>query len=191
MIPRTTHPALPVGAAPAEAAQRPNATAASHGLSLLDRATLAAVVLLVIVVSIPRLRDMAIRANESDARTALRWMGSWLAVPETAPAEFIHLVKERDNVKRRLPDARVLEGTLSHHGYLFRLVEDADRTRAVVAWPLERGRTGNACYRLDERGLTRHVVGPDGSHPLECRWSGLDRPGSAMGGGTWSAAPAR
>jgi hypothetical protein len=167
------------GQAPAvvRSASRHDARNASGGLSLLDRLTLGAVVLLVIVVSIPRLRAMAVRANENDARVTLAWLGSWLEPGAHAASGLIAALDGRPEAPRRLPDARVLSGTLSHHGYLFRIEHRGESGPVILAWPLERDRTGRACYLWDGKRLRTH--GPDAegrAHELHCHGSGVEHP---------------
>lgn len=141
----------------------------------VDALTLAAVALVVLLVSLPRLRDLALRENESDAA----WLTGRLAelCVEHDALELEALVERAPLLDRQLEDVEYLEGgrVLRRHGYLFEVLAleggAADAaTRAVRAWPWEAGRTGRVAL----------LWTPDGGllgHPNEDgRWSGEHPP---------------
>lgn len=138
----------------------------------LDRATILGILLLVVLVTLPRLRSLAIHENEMDALRTLGVLGGEVFAAESAaPDRLGALFTPESGLERRLADTRVLEDgrLLVRYGYLFELVDD--RTgRGVRAWPVEHGRTGQGAFWLDaERGL-------HGSSNREARWSGVERP---------------
>jgi hypothetical protein len=144
----------------------------------VDALTLAAVALVVLLVSLPRLRDLALRENEADAAWLARRLGE-LSVQDEAPT-LGELFGRQGSLRRLAEDAELIEGgrVLRRHGYLFELLPGP--RRAVRAWPWEAGRTGRvALLWTPEVGLVGHP-NHDG------RWSG-DRPPrpEAAGGDGW------
>jgi hypothetical protein len=119
----------------------------------LDVLTLCAVALVVLLVSLPRLQDLAVRENESDAR----WLAGRLAElgqrSGAPPGDIRALLDSQPALTRLLDDAEYLEGgrLLRRHGYLFELVADAGARgecsiQAVRAWPWRFERTGRRAY---------------------------------------------
>lgn len=149
----------------------------------LDRATILGIVLLVILVTLPRLRSLAIHENEIDALRTLGVLGGQVFAAESAvPDRLGDLFTADSGLERRLADTRVLEDgrVLLRYGYLFELVE-SDAGRGVRAWPVELGRTGQGAFWLDAQlGLT-------GTPNREERWSGIDRRPSASDTRNWTA----
>lgn len=143
----------------------------------LDVLTLCAVALVVLLVSLPRLADLAVRENEGDARWLTERLGERCATVEVAPRDVRALLEGQPTLTRLLDDAEYLEGgrLLRRHGYLFELVA-ADGpsgdcgVAAVRAWPWRFERTGRQAYlwRCGEP-LRTH----DNAHG---RWSGPERP---------------
>jgi len=148
-------------------------------LPALDVITLGAVCAVVLLVSLPCLQGFAVRENEGDARRLLPWLSQRLNRPEAAAAGLgLEQLLERRSAQATergldLRDAHLAADgrTLRHHGYLFALEPpDPQGLRAIVAWPLEHGRTGRTSFRfVPARGLLEH---PD----PEGRWSGARGP---------------
>jgi hypothetical protein len=142
-------------------------------LRATDAVTLTAVVTVVLLVSLPRLRHFALRENESDARQVVRTLAelvsSSVQASECPPVG--ELVRRDASLERQWLDVEYLaEGTLlRRHGYLFE-VAYTESGVGVRAWPWQHGRTGTHTYAwLPEAGVLVH---PNGSGA----WSGDDRP---------------
>lgn len=142
----------------------------------VDLLTLGAVCTVVFLVSLPCLRDFAVRENERDACRLLPLLSQLVNRPVHAAAE-IDLEELFENTPRLadgLSDAHPGEDglTLLHHGYVFAVEEPGeDGRRAVLAWPWEHGRTGLRSFRFRPgTGLLEHR-NPAG------RWSGDRGPG--------------
>jgi hypothetical protein len=119
----------------------------------LDVLTLAAVALVVLLVSLPRLQDLAVRENESDARWLAGRLGELGQRPGTPPGDIRALLEAQPALARLLDDAEYLEGgrLLRRHGYLFELVAEPSSlggcaVQAVRAWPWRFERTGRTAY---------------------------------------------
>jgi len=104
------------------------------------RVLLLAVGLVVVVVSLPLLRSLALKENELDAMRALDLMGREVFARESAPSTVGELIRGDRDLSTRLPDTRLLEGgrVMFHHGYLFDLVPTENGGRVLRAWPLAR-----------------------------------------------------
>lgn len=147
----------------------------SGRLRPVDAMTLFAVVAVVVLVSLPRLRDFALHENETDAVSLTRTLSRAIEGqgPER-PATIGQLLTSDEDLQRRLLDADLLEEgrLLRRHGYLFDLCELEAGGVAVRAWPWNYGQTGLGAF----------VVLPDGrglGHANEDRaWSGPDSPPS-------------
>lgn len=144
-----------------------------------DRLTIAALLLVVGVVSIPLLRTHALRQNEVDALRSLALLAAPLATlveQGRAPTTIAGLVELEPDLARRLSDAELLEGgrLLRRHGYLFDLAPSLPHAAAagpvLRAWPWRRGRTGLGAFVHDARGnLLGHAN-------REALWSGPNPP---------------
>ena len=148
-----------------------------------DRATILGILLLVVLVTLPRLRSMAIHENELDALRTLGVLGGEVfAADAERPARLGELFAKDEDLDRRLADTDVLdEGRLLvRYGYLFELVEGPEGP-GVRAWPVERGRTGQGAFWLD------HRLGLHGDANRATRWSGPERPPSADEAAAWRA----
>ena len=124
---------------------------------LLDRATIVAIVLVVVLVSIPTLRAFALRENEIDAMRTLRLLAAQPA-PAGVPAErcdLAWLVAHDASLRRRLEDLEFVEGgLLRRHGYLFDLTRLQPGEPMLRAWPWSHGTTGRGAYVwTPQRGL--------------------------------------
>ena len=141
------------------------------GMSLVGAVSLASVVLVLIFVSLPRLRCFAQNENEADARATARLLARELGAAIQAAGELgevppgtppIARLTAKDSVARALSDSDLLEegALIRRHGYLFRVVRVAAPTAApprpgevlaatsepglaILAWPWEWGRTGH------------------------------------------------
>ena len=166
---------------------RTRGTGALGRLPAADVLTLVAVGLVVLLVSLPCLRDFAVRENEREARALLPRLaglaGQKLETAEPARAaldpvldpvlDIGRLFAARPGLAAGLPDARAGDDgrTLRHHGYVFAGLRAASGGRvALLAWPWDHGRTGEQAYLfLPGQGLFEHP-NPGG------RWSGARGP---------------
>lgn len=140
---------------------------------LLDLATIAAILLVVVLVSIPRLRAFALRENELDAMRTLRVIAAQPA-PANVPAgrhDLAYLVAHDASLLRRLEDVELLaDGRLRRHGYLFDLARLQPGEPMLRAWPWSHGTTGRGAFVwTPQRGLLGFsnsdgvFAGPDGA----------------------------
>jgi hypothetical protein len=159
------------------------------GLSLSGALSLLAVAAVLVVVSLPRMRGLALAENEVDASATAQLLAAALSADEAAEGappswrEFL----ARPELAGVLSDGElVAEGTLlRRHGYLFELTRLAPgrssasssaRTElAVRAWPWAHGATGEATFLATAGGA--HLVHPNES---PC-WQGLAAAGVDLG----------
>jgi hypothetical protein len=143
-----------------------------------DLLTLVAVGLVVLLVSLPCLRDFALRENERDARHLLPRLAGLVGHPRAAEGaaeelDIEGLFAARPALVAGLPDARAGDDgrTLRHHGYVFAGLRATDGAGiALCAWPWDHGRTGQVAYLfVPGRGLFEH---PNAAG----RWSGASGP---------------
>ncbi|MBI5431939.1 MAG: hypothetical protein HZA52_03805 [Planctomycetes bacterium] len=131
--------------------------------------TLVAIAAVVVVISLPRLREFALRENENDARVLLGRLASTLEVHAAErPAQVADLVAAGDGLAQWMTDAEYLDDgrLLRRHGYLFDVVRGPGECLAVRAWPWRAGRTGSRVF-VDFVGAAPLV------HPnAGARWSG-------------------
>jgi hypothetical protein len=116
---------------------------------------LVAVGVVVVLVSLPLLRGLALRENERDAIRTLRLFGSEVfAAPSESLASLGSLVEGDATLHRHLPDTRLVDDgrRLFRHGYLFELVQTEGGEPLLRAWPFSHGETGLAAF----------LLGPDG-----------------------------
>jgi len=164
-----------------------NEAARSGRMRALDALTLGAVAVVVLLVSLPRLQDLAVRENEGDARWLTARLGELCAEPASAPGDIRALLESQPTLTRLLDDAEYLEGgrLLRRHGYLFEIVAAQDEragcgAATVRAWPWNHERTGRSAYlwRCGEP-LRAHAN-------AQGRWSGVARrPEVAAVGDGW------
>jgi hypothetical protein len=118
-------------------------------LRTLDAVTLCAIAAVVLLVSLPRLREFALRENQSDAQVLVARLGEQLEAREDGARadDVASLIEETHALSRQLEDAHFLEGgrLLERHGYLFELRRDGGLT-AVRAWPSKYRQTGLAAF---------------------------------------------
>lgn len=145
----------------------------------VDRLTLVAVAALVVLVTLPRLRSIALRENELDAIRTLQLLAGELSdlrapealAAERAPRSVAGLLAGNPALARRLPDVDVLDGgRLRRHGYLFELVTDRDGRPGLRAWPCAHGATGLGAF------LFAPGEGLLGNPNEAARFSGPERP---------------
>ena len=152
------------------------------GLSLSSAAMLVAIGLVVLLVSLPRLREFALRENEEDARALVKHLAS-LATREVQAAErpsIETLLASDPSAPRQLDDMEYLDGglRLRRHGYLFEVGRSAEGTW-VRAWPWEWRKTGISAYAWNAGA---ELV----AHPNEeGRWSGPQSPPQLGGDAQW------
>jgi len=177
---------------------------ALFGLSPSGFVSLAAVLAVLLVVSLPRLRDMARLENEGDARATAELLVRAIAPLEGAgPDARLATLADRGSLTRGLADGEWLESgrVLRRHGYLFELCTPpaplqaaslslaltgsfgAERPRfAVRAWPWS-GDTGQRVFVASDCGTVL-------AHSnREARWQGLERPPRASELSGWQRLP--
>jgi hypothetical protein len=128
---------------------------AKVGLSAVDYLTLFLIGLVVVLLSLPRLRRFALRQNELDAIALLEAFGGDMSeFPEGLVAGGLPgLLAANPRHENRFEDLELLPGSLlRRHGYLF----DAEETRpgqwTLRGWPWDYGRTGLGCFVFSARG---------------------------------------
>jgi len=129
---------------------------------------LGALGVVVVLVTLPLLRSLALRSNELDALRALDLLGREVFAAEIPVTAVGELFGEDLPLSDRLPDTRLLEGgrLMFHHGYLFEVVSTTDGGRVLRAWPLAHGETGLGAFTSPGPG---QLLG----HPNQsARWSG-------------------
>jgi|GEM_PF-743455 len=148
--------------APASAA-KPSATAGVQSMSWTDRLTLAAIGVVVVVVTLPVLRGFGLRENELDAVRMLRALAA-LPAPSSEhaasnrPSALADLASSDLILRKRLEDLEALpDGRLRRHGYLFDWLLLAPGEPMLRAWPWEHARTGRGAFVwTPSRGLLGH-----------------------------------
>ena len=161
------------------------AEARRGGLSTADHLTLLAIGVVVLLVSLPRLRRFALRENELDAIQSLRVLaGDAAARPEVVASGGLGaLLATSERHASRLSDLEVLDdGRLRRHGYLLDAVESESGHWVLRAWPWEHGRTGLGAFVATAEGVR-------GTTTDQGRWSGPTHPPPARtsGGVGWLA----
>jgi hypothetical protein len=174
------------------------------GLSPSGALSLLAVVAVLIVVSVPRLRGIALQENEVDARATAQLLAGALRGEAPGAAPSLRELLQRDELSGALSDAELLASgrILRRHGYLFELTrlplglslaaspllflrpEPAalGPMPAVRAWPWKRGSTGAASFLVTSAGAT--LVRSD------LPWEGPDDAGAAIDGvAGWQRVP--
>ncbi len=171
----------------------PAATAGVQSMTWIDRLTLAAIGVVVVVVTLPVLRGFGLRENELDA---LRMLRALAAEPASAsghtatnrPASLAELAAGDALLRKRLEDLESLpDGRLRRHGYLFDVLLLAPGEPMLRAWPWEHARTGRGAFVwTPSRGLL-------GCRNVDGRFSGsrsAPEPEDVAAGG-WVAMPRR
>ncbi|MBM3992432.1 MAG: hypothetical protein FJ298_15730 [Planctomycetes bacterium] len=157
------------------------------GLSLSSAAMLVAIGLVVLLVSLPRLREFALRENEEDARALVERLAG-LVTREVAAAEnpsIETLLASDPTSQRQLDDLEYLDGgtRLRRHGYLFE-VGRSPTGAWVRAWPWEWRKTGIFAYAWNATADLvahpndeGHFSGPQSPPRLgdDAQWRGIER----------------
>lgn len=136
-----------------------------RGISFVGAATLALIAIVVVLVSLPRLRRFALRENEVDAIAMLRILAAdALAHREALGAGGLSaLLAASTDHRVRLEDVEVLgDGRLRRHGYVFEAVRGVDGRRVLLAWPWEHGRTGLGAFAVEPGGPVLGLPNEDG-----------------------------
>jgi hypothetical protein len=158
---------------PAPATAAATAGARARSLPLVDYLTIGAILMVVVLVSIPRLRGFALRANELDAMHMLQALSAQPApTGHEAMGDDLALLVLRDaGLRRRLEDLECLDdGRLRRHGYLFDMTMLRPGEPMLRAWPWTHGQTGRGAFVwTPQRGLL-------GFANTDGRFSGSDHP---------------
>ncbi|MBK7641812.1 MAG: hypothetical protein IPJ19_01970 [Planctomycetes bacterium] len=115
------------------------------GLSTVDYLTLFLIGLVVVLVSLPRLRRFALRENELDAIALLSSLGQDLDASALGLREggLGGLLAANPRHESRFEDLELLSGgRLRRHGYLFDAQQLETGEWVLRGWPWEHGRTG-------------------------------------------------
>ncbi len=157
------------------------------GLRFGSALALVAVVAVVVLISMPRLRDWALRENERDAVRFARHLAGLVEVAErksglelhalarpamasASPLAIADLIAGDPAAESALTDADFIGRVLKRRGYLFDLVDHTTEGCIVRAWPWEQGQTGLGAF-------VAVPGGPVYGYPNEDRrCSGPDRP---------------
>lgn len=166
-------------------------------ISLSGAFSLLAVVGVLVVVSLPRLRGLAVRENEVDAKSTARLLAGALRDMGSSPARKPGM---REILRRPellgLADAELLDGgtVMRRHGYLFEITclpptvtatcapaallggEPAALCGllAIRAWPWDRGATGRFAFLATQKGGTLAHLNSD------TRWAGVEAAGTVL-----------
>lgn len=147
---------------------------AAGGLSFSGALSLAAVAAVLVVVSVPRLRGLAMQENEVDARATAQLLARALDARDEAGVPTLRDLLRRPGMSSSLADAElVVRGTLlRRHGYLFEVTRlepslslpaapasllsgekgALHSMLAIRAWPWLHGATGEAAFLATAAG---------------------------------------
>ena len=155
----------------------------ARGVSAGGVLSLAAVLAVLVLVSLPRLQAFALEENETDAAALTRVLGRALAQLQqpagaAAPAPTLAEVARAAGLDGHRDDVEWVDAgrVLRRHGYLFEL---CPRPGGAVlrAWPWAHGDTGRAAFVFrPAEGVLRHG-NPAGA------WTGPGRPPAGDGAG--------
>jgi hypothetical protein len=137
---------------------------------------LVAVATVVVSVTLPLLRGLAVHENERDAiRTLELFGGEVFAGPRTSLSGLGALMESSPSLNRRLPDTRLFADgqRIFRHGYIFCLDRSEGHEPELLAWPYSHGETGLGAFRLGASGELYGTVN------RAARWSGPSRAPSA------------
>ena len=156
------------------------------GLSPSGTLSLLAIAAVLVVVSVPSLRGLAVQENEADARATAQLLARALRAAEEpgTPAPSLRAILREPELAGVLADAELLAkgSVLRRHGYLFEIVQFARGLEpgavggrlAIRAWPWDRGSTGEAGVLVTSAGA---CLVPPTPAP---RWEGLESAGVAL-----------
>lgn len=166
-------------------------------ISLSGAFSLLAVVAVLVVVSLPRLRGLALQENEVDAKSTARSLANALRELGSSPARKPAL---RELLRRPgllgLGDSELLAGgqVMRRHGYLFEItclpptITAASAPAALLggepaalcgllairAWPWDHGTTGRVAFLVTQKGGTL-------AHPNSgAGWEGVEARGATL-----------
>ncbi len=135
----------------------PKGRVASH------RFIVGGIVVLVCLVSLPRLASYVVHTNQADARVALEAFASTQGFQSGVGLPT--WIASHSGLRHRLRDARMVErsGHLLHHGYVFAATtlnagtQPGSGLPCFLAWPREPGHSGHAVYlQHPSKGLLEH-----------------------------------
>jgi hypothetical protein len=118
---------------------------ARASLSAVDYLTLFLIGLVVVLVSLPRLRRFALRENENDAIELLAALGEDLGESSQglSAGGLPGLLAANARHENRFEDLELLSGgVLRRHGYLFDAEQEQAGEWVLRGWPWDYGRTG-------------------------------------------------
>jgi len=176
------------------------------GLSFSGALSLAAVVLVLVVVSVPRLQDLARQENEADARVTAELLARALRTLPAASEPSLRDLVRRPELSGGLSDAELLQhgSLLRRHGYLFEVTRLSPSLSlpaaplsllsgdpgalagmpAIRAWPWAHGSSGEIAFLVTAAGAC--LLRDD----TALRWHGLESAGVVVDELTgWRAAP--
>lgn len=176
------------------------------GLSFAGLLPLAAIVSVLVVISVPRLQGIARQENEADARLTAQLLARALSTRAAAGEPCMRDLVRRPGLAGGLADAELLQrgSLLRRHGYLFEVTRLApslslpaaplallsgetgalNSMLAIRAWPWKHGSSGETAFLVTAAGAS--LLHPN-SVPL---WHGLESAGSVVDELTgWRPAP--
>jgi len=155
-----------------------------RALGWIDLAVLTGVVVVVVLVSVPRLEVLARTDNQMDAIAVARVLARLpdaepAAIPAAGPPGLGAQVAADPRLAKLLEDVETLAGgrLLRCHGYLFDRARTPEGGTLLRAWPVEHGRTGTVALVVDPEGRLLCHPNEDGL------WGGPERPPT----GPWTA----
>ena len=143
------------------------------GVRLADALLIAAILGLVMLVSLPRIEAYARASNERDAVLATALLGDRLGSEDGSAVQggqdLPSLVAGDWHLSHRLRDARRIPDTslLLYHGYHYSL--DV-RSGEILAWPRRAGGTGQTVYRWTRQAGLQRMANQAG------QWTGTEVP---------------
>jgi hypothetical protein len=147
-------------------------------LSLSGAMTLFAIAAVLVTVSIPRLRGLAQRENEADARATAQLLAKGLAdamaTGSSVPSLAALLREQALSGVRTDAELFPTDGVLRRHGYLFEIIQLPSRANAVRAWPWKHGSTGARAFLALCDGTSYEHAN------AAALWDGLPRVGEAF-----------
>jgi hypothetical protein len=161
---------------------------ARGGLTAADYLTLFLIGLVVVLVSLPRLRRFALRENELDAIALLAALGDDMGEfgAGLRAGGIAGLLAANERHEHRFEDLELLPGgLLRRHGYLFDAQETLPGQWVLRGWPWSYGRTGLGTFAFSS------AQGLIGNANSDGRCDGPARPPegaeAAAGQGGWRA----
>jgi hypothetical protein len=128
--------------------------------------SLAAVLSVLVVVSVPRLRTLAVQENEAEALATARLMAEALdSMAGQEPLMPVGRLLQSPQLAS-LADVELLhEGALlRRHGYLFEVAQLPGARKVVRAWPWAPGRTGKSTYLVELAPASQAITAARGTH---------------------------